>query len=68
LPSRQFKAQFTPPPVNRTTVERWRRIDRTALHEVNRTEFDRIMSKIETGGTQSLSEAERAFLDRFSAL
>jgi len=54
-------------PVNRNTVERWRRINRTALHEVNRTEYDRIMSKIETQGIQSLSEDERAFLDRFSA-
>ena len=67
LPSRQLKGQFTPPPVNRNTVERWRRINRTALHEVNRTEYDRIMSKIETQGIQSLSEDERAFLDRFSA-
>lgn len=68
LPSRQLRAQAAPPSVSRSTIERWRRIDRTTLHEVNRTELDRIMSKIETQGVQSLSEPERAFLERFSSL
>lgn len=63
-----FKEQYTPPPVTRATVERWRSIKRDTLHEVNRAEFDRIMSKLAAGGTQTLSEPERAFLERFSTL
>ncbi len=68
MPSRRFKEKLAPPPLNRGTIERWRKIDRSTMHEVNRTEFDRIMGKIETQGVQSLSDPERAFLDRFSGL
>jgi hypothetical protein len=67
MPARRFQEQFTPPPVSRASIERWRAIDRSTLHEVNRGEFDRITGKIETQGIQSLTEAERAFLERFSA-
>lgn len=48
-------------------LERWGKINREGLHEVNRAEFDRIQEKITTQGVTSLTEAERAFLDRFSA-
>jgi membrane associated rhomboid family serine protease len=65
---KSFKEQFTPAPVTRATVERWRSINRDTLHEVNRAEFDRIIHKLEAGGTQSLSEPERSFLERFSRL
>jgi membrane associated rhomboid family serine protease len=68
MPSRRFKEKFAPPPLNRSSIERWRKIDRSTMHEVNRAEFDRIMGKIETQGVQSLSDAERGFLDRFSGL
>jgi membrane associated rhomboid family serine protease len=68
LPSRKFQEQFVPPPISRATMERWRAIDRASLHEVNRAEYDRIAAKIATQGIQSLSDTERGFLDRFSAL
>jgi membrane associated rhomboid family serine protease len=67
-PSRRFQEQFAPPPINRETMERWRSIDRTKLHEVNRTELERIFQKLEKQGIQSLLDSERAFLDRFSSL
>jgi membrane associated rhomboid family serine protease len=68
LPVRQYQEQFTPPPLNKERIERWRSIDRTKLHEVNRAELDRVIQKLETQGIQSLLDSERAFLDRFSSL
>ena len=47
---------------------RWKNIDRTKLHEVNRTELDRILGKINTTGVGSLNPGEREFLERFSAM
>jgi membrane associated rhomboid family serine protease len=47
-------------------LKRWSQIPRERLHEVNRAELDRIMTKIKTIGPQSLTPTERAFLDRFS--
>ena len=51
---------------DREVLARWRRIDREALHEVNRAEYDRIAAKIEREGATSLNERERTFIDRFS--
>ena len=48
-------------------VERWSRIRRDEMHEVNRGELDRILDKISATGVASLSTSEREFLDRFSA-
>ena len=47
-------------------VQRWMQIPRENLHEVNRTELDRILAKITSSGPGSLTNAEREFLDRFS--
>lgn len=66
--ARRFTVPVISQTLNRSTVERWRKIDRTALHEVNRAEFDRIMQKLDAQGVQNLSDAERAFLERFSSL
>lgn len=51
---------------DREAVRRWRRIDRGALHEVNREAFDEVMEKLATQGIGSLTDAEREFLDRFA--
>ncbi len=48
-------------------VERWSRIKRDNLHEVNRGELDRILDKISASGVASLTTSERDFLERFSA-
>lgn len=49
-------------------LDRWRKIDRGRLHEVNREEVERIFKKVSAAGVGSLTLEERAFLDRFSAL
>jgi membrane associated rhomboid family serine protease len=70
-PIREWRARAAPPrPRAETTsqrVERWSRIRRDDLHEVNRDELDRILDKISASGLASLTPAEREFLDRFSA-
>ncbi len=48
-------------------MERWKKIPRENLHEVNRSELDRILDKISASGIASLTPGEREFLDRFSA-
>lgn len=50
-----------------SAVERWKKIPRHNLHEVNRDELDRILDKISAEGTGSLTAGEREFLERFSA-
>lgn len=47
---------------------RWKNIDRSKLHEVNRAELDRIQEKIKTTGVNSLNASEREFLERFSSM
>ncbi len=48
-------------------IERWSKIKRDDLHEVNRSELDRILDKISASGIGNLSQSEREFLDRFSS-
>ncbi len=50
-----------------SAVERWKKIRRDHLHEVNREELDRILDKISAAGIGSLTPGEREFLDRFSS-
>jgi membrane associated rhomboid family serine protease len=49
-----------------SALERWKKIRRDTLHEVNRDELDRILDKISAAGIGSLTPGEREFLDRFS--
>jgi membrane associated rhomboid family serine protease len=66
-PARRWKKQVQPPeekPRN-ADLARWRGIDRSAVHPVNREELDRLMTKIEERGVGSLTPDERALLDRF---
>jgi hypothetical protein len=67
-PLRRFQERVAPPPAIRLDIERARRIDRSTLHEVNRTELDRILAKIDVKGAGSLTPSEQQFLDRFTAL
>jgi membrane associated rhomboid family serine protease len=68
--SKRFRRQTLPqaPRLETTTgaMERWKKIPRDTLHEVNRDELDRILDKISASGIGSLTPAEREFLDRFS--
>jgi hypothetical protein len=69
--SERFKRQLKPmaPRLETTAgaLDRWKKIRRDNLHEVNRDELDRILDKISASGIASLSAGEREFLDRFSA-
>ncbi|MGH7702198.1 MAG: rhomboid family intramembrane serine protease [Gemmatimonadales bacterium] len=72
-PAGRFRAQATSVGVpsgggGRAGLERWSRIRREALHEVNRGELDRILEKITAGGVASLTSGDREFLDRFSGV
>ncbi|HXX64470.1 MAG TPA: rhomboid family intramembrane serine protease [Bacteroidota bacterium] len=62
----QIVKEVAPVLPSRSAQERWEKIDRNKLHEVNRAELDRIRSKIATQGIESLSAQEIAFMDRFS--
>jgi membrane associated rhomboid family serine protease len=64
---RRFQAQQRAPVLaSRGDLDRWSKIRREELHEVNREEFDRIMEKIENEGIGSITSRERTFLDTFS--
>lgn len=62
----KFRKQFEIPKATSDDLGRWRKINRESLHEVNRTELDRIRTKIDQYGVGSLTPDERAFMDRFS--
>jgi membrane associated rhomboid family serine protease len=74
-PARRFRAQAGTGAVapmarvlgDRASAERWARIRPEELHEVNRTELERIRRRIDESGVGSLSSEDRAFLDRFSS-
>ncbi len=70
-PARRFKKRAASVPRQsggneRTNLERWSRIPREAMHEVNRAEVDRLLEKVRTSGAGSLTPSERECLDRFS--
>lgn len=74
-PARSFKSRavgVSAPPVtarvlgDKAAMERWSRIRADELHEVNRSELERLRAKIATSGVASLSLSDREFLDRFS--
>jgi membrane associated rhomboid family serine protease len=70
-PLREWKARAAPLrsklESSSQAIERWSRIKRDDMHEVNRDELDRILDKINATGLGSLTASEREFLDRFSA-
>ncbi|MCL7972786.1 MAG: rhomboid family intramembrane serine protease [marine benthic group bacterium] len=70
-PAARFKKQADPAPKrgwlqDRDAAQRWAAIDRESLHPVNREAYDEIMDKLRTEGIGSLTDRERAFLERFS--
>jgi len=62
----QFRVKVMAAATRSSDLERWGKINRGSLHEVNRVEFDRIQGKITAQGVTSLTQAERAFMNRFS--
>jgi membrane associated rhomboid family serine protease len=51
---------------DKIAMARWKGISVESLHELNRGEVVRIMTKVEGDGAASLSASERQFLDRMS--
>jgi membrane associated rhomboid family serine protease len=68
-PAARFRAQLAPKPKRHSDadIERWRRIDASALHPVNREELERVLAKVNAEGIPGLTPGEREFLERFSA-
>jgi membrane associated rhomboid family serine protease len=68
-PAGRFRAQLSPRPKRHSgaDIERWRRIDASALHPVNREELERVLAKVNAEGIPGLTPGEREFLERFSA-
>lgn len=68
-PAARFRAQLAPKPkrASGADIERWRRIDASALHPVNREELERVLAKVNAEGIPGLTPGEREFLERFSA-
>lgn len=73
-PARRFRAQTQPSAApltarvlgDRASAERWARIRADDLHEVNRSELERIRALIAAKGVGALTPSDREFLDRFS--
>ncbi len=65
-PAARFRRKARPSVSRLGEMERWSRIRREDLHPVNREEFDRVLEKARAVGPGSLTEEERAFLNRFS--
>ena len=67
---RAFRKATNPKPVRGLTekdvLKRWRAIPLEGLHELNRGEVRRLLVKAEDKGVRSLTEQERAFLDRMA--
>jgi membrane associated rhomboid family serine protease len=52
---------------NGADVRRWRDLDASRLHPLNREEYERILAKAEREGAGSLTFPERAFMERVVA-
>lgn len=52
------------PPVD-VLANKWQKVNTDSIHEVNRTEVNRILDKISASGLKSLTPQERLFLSNF---
>ena len=53
---------------DRLAAARWKGISVDGMHELNREEVVRLMRKVDADGPASLTDSERQFLDRLSAV
>jgi hypothetical protein len=60
-PNSQYKSHYV---MDLEAKNRWERLDLNLLHEVNREEFEKLLSKVKATSVRALSPQERAFLDR----
>jgi membrane associated rhomboid family serine protease len=61
---RKFRTK-TVSAVPKETLLKWKQVDPTRIHEVNRDEVNRILDKISSTGLTSLTPQERLFLSNF---
>lgn len=68
-PARRFRREVesvAAPAVSERNLARWREVDPSELHPLNRQEFERVLAKAVERGVSSLSPQERAFMERIS--
>jgi membrane associated rhomboid family serine protease len=69
-PARRFQKESRPSRPGllgeRAALEKWSRIRGDEMHEVNRTELERIRRILDERGVAGLTSDDRAFLERFS--
>lgn len=65
-PSAKWQAKVAGPPPSKVAIGDWKRVDLNAVHEVNRDEVTRILTKIRDQGEGSLTSQERVFLGHFT--
>ncbi len=65
-PSAKWQAKVAGPPPNKVVIGDWKRVDLNGVHEVNRDEVTRILTKIREQGEGSLTSQERVFLGHFT--
>ena len=53
---------------HREQADRWKAIQLNRLHPLNRSEVQRLLDIVTSGGTTTLSEGERTFLDYLSEI
>lgn len=65
-PAAQWQEKLAGPPAQSIAVGNWRGVNLEKVHELNRDEVRRIITKIETQGERSLTSQERVFLGHFT--
>jgi hypothetical protein len=60
-PNSQYKSQYV---LDLEARDRWESLDLDRVHEVNREEVERVLSKLKATSVPALTRQERAFLDR----
>ncbi len=60
----RFRAR-TVPRIDAGRLAKWKQVDLSRVHEVNREELNRILDKISSSGMESLTPQERTFLSNF---
>ena len=66
LPAAKWQEKLAGPTASSIALGDWRNVDMSAVHELNRDEVQRIVSKIERQGEESLTSQERVFLGHFT--
>jgi membrane associated rhomboid family serine protease len=65
-PSAQWQAKLAGPPAESVSIGNWKGVNLDTVHELNRDEVQRILTKIEGQGERSLTSQERVFLGHFT--